>query len=94
MYIEQFCLAVLFFLKITDGVVFLAEGVLMLFLMAVTLSAQVLYQRSFDRRLNSYFMLRVNSTLPYSYNPISANVVSDSETAGTVGAPQGESQRA
>jgi hypothetical protein len=51
MYIEQFCLAVLFFLKISDGVVFLAEGVLMLFLMAITLSAQVLFQRSFDRKL-------------------------------------------
>ncbi|EKM57367.1 uncharacterized protein PHACADRAFT_194921 [Phanerochaete carnosa HHB-10118-sp] len=48
MYIEQFCLAVLFFLKISNGISFLAEGVLMLFLMAVTLSAQVLFQRSFD----------------------------------------------
>ena len=49
MYIEQFCLAVLFFLKVPDGVQFLAEGVLMLCLMAITLSAQVLFQRSFDR---------------------------------------------
>ena len=50
MYIEQFCLAVLFFLTITDGISFLVEGILMLFLMALTLSAQVLYQGSFDRR--------------------------------------------
>lgn len=49
MYIAQFCLAVLFFLKIADGVAFLAQGVLMLLLMALTLAVQVLYQRSFDR---------------------------------------------
>lgn len=48
MYIEQFCLAVLFFLKIADGIAFLVEGILMLFLMALTLSAQLLYQGSFD----------------------------------------------
>ncbi|GJE96634.1 hypothetical protein PsYK624_128340 [Phanerochaete sordida] len=48
MYIEQFCLAVLFFLKIADGISFLVEGILMLLLMALTLSAQVLYQNSFD----------------------------------------------
>ena len=56
MYIEQFCLAVLFFLKISDGIAFLAEGVLMLVLMAVTLSAQLLYQNSFDRE-HSYSLL-------------------------------------
>ncbi|KIP07764.1 hypothetical protein PHLGIDRAFT_70481 [Phlebiopsis gigantea 11061_1 CR5-6] len=49
MYIEQFCLAVLFFLKMADGIVFLAEGVLMLVLMAVTMAAQILYQGSYDR---------------------------------------------
>ena len=48
MYIEQFCLAVLFFLKTADGIVFLAEGVLMLVLMAVTMAAQILYQSSYD----------------------------------------------
>ena len=48
MYIEQFCLAVLFFLKTADGIVFLAEGVLMLVLMAVTMAAQILYQSSYN----------------------------------------------
>ena len=59
MYIEQFCLAVLFFLKISEGVAFLAEGILMLALMGITLSAQVLFQRSFDRT----FLLNIFSLL-------------------------------
>ena len=49
MYIKQFYLAVLFFLKITNGVAFLVEGILMLVLMAATLSSQLFYQGSFDR---------------------------------------------
>jgi calcium permeable stress-gated cation channel len=53
MYIEQICLAVLFFLKISDGIVFIVEGVLMVILMALTLSAQILYRRSFLREYQS-----------------------------------------
>ena len=49
LYIEQFCLAVLFFLKIAQGIEFIAEGVLMLILLGVTITMQVLYSRSFDR---------------------------------------------
>ena len=49
LYIEQFCLAVLFFLKISQGIEFIAEGVLMLILLGVTITMQVLYSRSFDR---------------------------------------------
>lgn len=49
-YIEQICLAVLFFLKISDSVVFIVEGVLMIVLMALMLSAQILYSRSFSRK--------------------------------------------
>lgn len=49
LYIEQFCLAVLFFLKIEQGIEFIAEGVLMLILLGVTITMQVLYSRSFDR---------------------------------------------
>lgn len=60
MYIEQFCLAVLFFLKIADGITFLAEGVLMLVLMVITLSAQVLYQGSYDRELHHSLPCTVN----------------------------------
>lgn len=88
MYIEQFCLAVLFFLKISDGVVFLAEGILMLVLMALTLSIQVLYQRSFDRTLSSYLFLYIPMTCCFSNHSTPANVIGDSEDTRAVGASQ------
>lgn len=50
LYIEQFCLAVLFFLKIADNVAFVVEGVLMLVLMGITVLAQLLLQRSYMRK--------------------------------------------
>ena len=37
------------YLEITDGISSLVEGVLILVLMGLTLSAQVFYQNSFDR---------------------------------------------
>lgn len=49
LYIEQFCLAALFFFKTSDSIVFIVEGALMVVLMAVTLSMHLLYQRSFER---------------------------------------------
>ncbi|TCD61098.1 hypothetical protein EIP91_009035 [Steccherinum ochraceum] len=48
LYIEQFCLAVLFFLKISDGIAFIAEGVLMIVLMVLTVTVQILFKQSFD----------------------------------------------
>ncbi|THH27230.1 hypothetical protein EUX98_g6964 [Antrodiella citrinella] len=48
LYIEQFCLAVLFFLKISQGIAFIAQGALMLVLMALTASVQILFQSSFN----------------------------------------------
>ncbi|KAI0790073.1 hypothetical protein C8Q75DRAFT_139060 [Abortiporus biennis] len=48
LYIEQFCLAALFFLKISQGIAFLAQGILMLVLMGLTVSVQVLFQKSFE----------------------------------------------
>lgn len=51
LYIEQFCLAVLFFLRIADNATFAVGGVLMLVLMGLTVLAQLLLQRSFTRKL-------------------------------------------
>jgi len=48
LYIEHFCLAVLFFLKISQGIAFVAQGALMLVLMALTIAVQVLFQQSFN----------------------------------------------
>ncbi|KAI0076270.1 DUF221-domain-containing protein [Panus rudis PR-1116 ss-1] len=50
LYIEQFCLAVLFFLKVSQGITFIAQGILMVVLMGLTLSIQILYRRSFLRK--------------------------------------------
>ncbi|GJE89817.1 hypothetical protein PsYK624_059250 [Phanerochaete sordida] len=47
MYIEQICLAVLFFLNISESIVFIVEGILMVVLIALTLCAQILLRRSF-----------------------------------------------
>lgn len=50
LYIEQICLAALYFLKISeDRAASLAEGILMLILLAITISAQILIRRSFNR---------------------------------------------
>ncbi|CAL1696410.1 unnamed protein product [Somion occarium] len=48
LYVEHFCLAVLFFLKVSDGASFIGLGVLMILLMGLTASVQILFQRSFD----------------------------------------------
>ncbi|KIP05884.1 hypothetical protein PHLGIDRAFT_119442 [Phlebiopsis gigantea 11061_1 CR5-6] len=48
LYIEQICIAVLFFLKISDGIIFVVEGILMVLLIGLTLTAQILFKRSFD----------------------------------------------
>lgn len=53
MYIEQICLAVLFFLKISDGLIFIVEGVLMVVLIGLTLCAQILLRRSFLRKAST-----------------------------------------
>ncbi len=53
MYIEQFCLAALFFLSISKGLAFIVEGILMIILMGLTLSAQLLFRHSFNRELTS-----------------------------------------
>ena len=47
LYNEHACLAVLFFLKASDGASFIALGALMLVLMAVTIFIQTLFQHSF-----------------------------------------------
>ena len=50
MYIEQICLAVLFFLKISGGgIIFIVYGILMVVLIGLTLCAQILLRRSFLR---------------------------------------------
>ncbi|EKM57401.1 uncharacterized protein PHACADRAFT_92160 [Phanerochaete carnosa HHB-10118-sp] len=49
MYIEQTCLAALFFLNVANNLVFIVEGVLMVILMIFTLCAQILLRRSFLR---------------------------------------------
>jgi hypothetical protein len=94
MYIEQICLAVLFFLKISDGIVFIVEGVLMVILMALTLSAQILYRRSFLREYQSLSCPRLLQTLGSqsliahlsSHYKLPANVARNQEDAGTMGA--------
>ena len=59
LYIEQICLAVLFFLKLADGVIFVVEGALMILLIALTLSAQLLLRRSFLRTSTSICALNL-----------------------------------
>ncbi|KAF8586259.1 DUF221-domain-containing protein [Ramaria rubella] len=49
LYIEQVCLAALFFLKISSGHSFLAQGILMLVLIVITITAQVFLKNAFDR---------------------------------------------
>lgn len=50
LYIEQVCLACLFFLKVsTVGVSALVEGILMIVLVVITLSAQIFLNHSFSR---------------------------------------------
>lgn len=50
LYIEQICLACLFFLKVQDnGFSSAIEGALMLVLAVITLSAQLLIHHSFNR---------------------------------------------
>ena len=46
---QQICLAVLFFFSIANGVIFVVYGVLMIVLIVLTLSAQILFSRSFLR---------------------------------------------
>ncbi|RDB24859.1 Uncharacterized protein RSN1 [Hypsizygus marmoreus] len=49
LYIEQICLACLFFLKVqSSGVASLVEGILMLVLLVITFSAQIFINHSFD----------------------------------------------
>lgn len=48
-------MAVLFFLKLADGVIFVVEGALMILLIALTLSAQLLLRRSFLRTSTLFF---------------------------------------
>ncbi|KAF8532738.1 DUF221-domain-containing protein [Gautieria morchelliformis] len=48
LYIEQVCLAALFFLKISSGPFFLALGILMLILLVITMSAQIFLKKSYD----------------------------------------------
>lgn len=65
LYIEQFCLAALFFLKIADGIGFIIQGVFMLVLMGLTVIAQILFQRMFERK---WMFLRVLfSTYPIRF---------------------------
>ncbi|KAI0340297.1 DUF221-domain-containing protein [Trametopsis cervina] len=47
MYIEQFCLAALFFLSLSRNTIFIAEGILMVVLLGLTILAQILFTRSF-----------------------------------------------
>lgn len=84
MYIEQICLAVLFFLKVSDGIIFIVEGILMIVLIGLTLTAQILYKRSFDRMFSDQLPYYVANFL-CSYHPIPANVSCDEEDAGTMG---------
>lgn len=84
MYIEQICLAVLFFLKVSDGIIFIVEGILMIVLIGLTLTAQILYKRSFDRMLSDQLSYHVADFLR-SHHPILANVSCDEEDAGAMG---------
>ncbi|KAF8529554.1 DUF221 family protein [Hysterangium stoloniferum] len=48
LYIEQFCLAALFFLKSSSGQSFLVQGILMVLLLAITIGAQTFLSEAFD----------------------------------------------
>jgi len=48
LYIEQFCLAALFFLKSSSGHSFLVQGILMVVLLVITIGAQTFLSAAFD----------------------------------------------
>jgi len=49
MYIEQICLAALYFLKSPGNNFFLGLGILMLILLVITMGAQIFLKKAFER---------------------------------------------
>ena len=49
LYIEQVCLAALYFLKVPSSHFFLGLGILMVILLAITIGAQIFLKKAFDR---------------------------------------------
>ena len=97
LYIEQICMAVLFFLKVSDSLVFLVEGILMVVLMVLTLSAQMLFRRSFQRKCDStepcIEMSRLIITFR-SHHQLPPNVARHKADAGALGAGAQTTSRA
>ena len=93
MYIEQVCIAVLFFLKISDGLIFIVEGALMVLLIGLTLTAQILFQRSFDRKYACSFVKCNLVSQPSSNHTVPPDVACYGKAAGAMGTPPESASR-
>ncbi|KAG7442520.1 DUF221-domain-containing protein [Guyanagaster necrorhizus] len=84
LYIQQICLACLFFLKVsvtrTSSII---EGVLMLILVAITICVQIYIHHSFDRKLRELLKL-CSSLILQSYHHVSSHVFGDEENGQAV----------
>ena len=65
----------------------------MLVLIGLTVMAQILLKRSFDRELENLISMQSTDFVDSSHNRISSNVTGNETDAGKVGAAEGASSR-